>query len=69
MKTYKVTCERAYSIMNGPMPKLDMTADYIIVDKSSHFPHCVIIKRADKKEYLGNNQWIVPERCLNLVTI
>ena len=69
MKIYKVTCERSYSIMNGPLPKLDISADYVIVDKSLHFPYCVIIERADKKEYLGNNQWIVPERCLDLVTI
>lgn len=69
MKTYKVTCERSYSIMNGPLPKLDTYADYVIVDKSLHFPHCVIIERADKKEYLGNNRWIVPERHLKLVTI
>ena len=51
------------------MPKLDMSAEYVIVDKSSYFPHCVIIQRADKKEYLGNDRWIVPERCVELVTI
>jgi len=69
MKKYKVTCDHSYSIMNKSMPKLDMSAEYVIVDKSSYFPHCVIIQRADKKEYLGNDRWIVPERCVELVTI
>lgn len=67
MKTYKITCERAYSIMNGPMPKLDISVDYIVIDKSLHFPYCVIIQRLDQKEYLGNDRWIVPEKCLQLI--
>lgn len=69
MKIYKVTCEHSYSIMNGPMPKLDTSAEYVIVDKSLYFSHCVIIQRTDKKEYLGNDRWIIPERCVELVTI
>ena len=67
MKKYKVTCDHSYSIMNGPMPKLDVSAEYVIVDKSSYFPHCVIIQRVDKKEYLGNDRWIVPEIYLKLI--
>lgn len=68
-KTYKVNCQYGYSITGEKPPKLDETAEYIIISESKYFEYCVIIKRVDGKKYLGNDTWIVPERNLELVSI
>ena len=61
MEKYKVRCSKSYSIFGQKMPDLDQNATYYIVDKSRYYPSCVIIQRTDKKDFLGNHTWIVPE--------
>lgn len=61
MKTCRIKCSKAYSILGEAMPKLDKNQSYVFLGRSVYYPNCMIIKRADKKEYLGNDTWIVPE--------
>ena len=64
MNVYKINCERGYALLNESPPKLDPNALYVIKGKSIYYRYCVIIKRVDGKEYLGNDTWIVPENTL-----
>ena len=61
MQEYKTKCIYGYSILGERPPKLDPTARYIIIAESNFFPNCIIIQRADKNYYKGENTWIVPE--------
>lgn len=61
MKQYKTKCRYGYSIFGECPPKLDTRVEYIIIEQSIFFPHCVIIQRADGKFFQGEKKWIVPE--------
>lgn len=60
MKYYKTKCMYGYAILGESPPKLDAAANYIIVNHSKFFPHCVMIRRADGKSFFNENTWIVP---------
>lgn len=64
MKQYKTKCRYGYSIFGECPPKLDISAEYLIMEQSIFFPHCVIIQRADGKGFQGEKTWIVPEHCM-----
>lgn len=64
MKKYKTNCNYGYSILGECPPKLDNTAEYVIIKQSSFFPYCVIIQRADNKYFMGEKTWIVPKNSM-----
>ncbi len=61
MKRYRTKCIYGYSILGERPPQLDTKAEYIIIEQSTFFPHCVIIQRADDQFFQGEKNWIVPE--------
>ena len=60
MIQYKTKCIYGYSILGERPPQLDTNAEYVIIEQSKFFSHCVIIQRLDGKSFLGEKCWIVP---------
>ena len=61
MQRYRTKCVYGYSILGERPPKLDSTAEYIIVSRSKFFPNCIAVQRADGSYYNGKRMWIIPE--------
>lgn len=61
MQRYKTKCVYGYSILGECPPKLDSTAEYIIVARSKFFSNCIVVQRADGEYYNGKRVWIIPE--------
>ena len=53
-----------YTILGERPPQLDNNAEYVIIEQSEVFPHCVIIQRLDGKSFRGEKCWIVPVNSL-----
>lgn len=53
-----------YTILGERPPQLDTNAEYVIIEQSKFFSHCVIIQRLDGKSFLGEKCWIVPVNSL-----
>lgn len=56
MKKCKLKGNYGYSILGEKPPEINKEAIYYIVDKSTYFPNCVIVSKADKP----NEKLIVP---------
>lgn len=64
MNQYKTKCMYGYTILGERPPQLDTNAEYVIIEQSKFFSHCVIIQRLDGKSFLGEKCWIVPVNSL-----
>lgn len=64
MTIFKTRCQYGYSLLGEKPSRIDNTAEYIIVEDSIYFPHCVIIRRNDLRPFDEKKQWIVPKNSL-----